>query len=298
MWNWYPPVGAFIAILALLGVLVPLFRDLAKIGPREKAIWTFVMFLLVGLEFRTLYLDRADHDQKEDDARKLQLQGFKDIGDGIKSAIEKSQEQFDTTVKNSTDAQAAEGKRFGTLLKKEGDLFVHQEQLAEALNGRLIPASEPTPENVCPPAQGDSVLLFLGDVGDQNTILVTHFPHTAVAIQDVGPAITLDRASDGSIGVVMDIRSKDRRIIARLSPNGFVVNKNNFLEMRKDRSSVVVIDEYGNEVLNAHYLNRNAFVLKGILTYPDRNPVPLSLAPRVRHICLANAGSVDLMIAR
>lgn len=127
---------------------------------------------------------------------------------------------------------------------------------------------------------------------------MTHFPRTVVAIQDVGSAITLDRANDGSIGVVMDIRSRDRRIIARLSPNGFVVNKNNFLEMRKDRSSLIVVDEYGNEVLNARYLNPNAFVLKGLLTYPDRNPIPLSFAPRMRHICLSNAGSIDLMISR
>lgn len=98
MWNWYPPVGFFIAILALLGVLVPLFRDLAKIGPREKAVWTFVMFLLVSLEFRTLYLDRADHDQKEADARSAQLKGFKEIGAGIEAAIQKSQDEFDVTM--------------------------------------------------------------------------------------------------------------------------------------------------------------------------------------------------------
>lgn len=98
MGNWYPPVGFFIAILGLLGVLVPLFRDLAKIGPREKAIWTLVMFLLVGLEFRSLYLDRADHDQKEAAAREMQLKGFEKIGNGIESAIQKNQEEFDTTM--------------------------------------------------------------------------------------------------------------------------------------------------------------------------------------------------------
>lgn len=98
MWNWYPPVGVFIGILALLGVLVPLFRDLGKIGPREKAIWTAVMFLLVGLEFRSLYLDRADHDKKESEARDRQLKGFKDIGDGITATIRASDAQFQQTM--------------------------------------------------------------------------------------------------------------------------------------------------------------------------------------------------------
>lgn len=75
------------------------------------------------------------------------------------------------------------------------------------------------------------------------------------------------------------------------------MNKNNFLEMRKDKSSLVIVDEYGTEVLNARYLNRDAFVLKGVLRYPDLNPIPLSLAPRMRQVCLSNFGSIDLMIS-
>jgi len=119
MWNWYPPVGFFIAILALLGVLVPLFRDLTKIGRREKAAWTFVMFLLVGLEFRTLYLDRADHDQKEADARATQLKGFKEIGTGIEAAIQKSQQQFDETM-----------TRIGTTLKTSEETLKNTQPIA------------------------------------------------------------------------------------------------------------------------------------------------------------------------
>jgi hypothetical protein len=137
----------------------------------------------------------------------------------------------------------------------------------------------------------------VAEVSDRNTVLVTQFPRTVVAIKDVGPAITLDRSDDGSISVEMDIRSKDRRIIARLDKNGFVVNRNNFLEMRKDKSNRVVTDEYGAEVLNAHYLNRNAFVLKGVLTYPDRNPIPIKLGPRMSGVCLANAGSTDILFS-
>jgi hypothetical protein len=66
--------------------------------------------------------------------------------------------------------------------------------------------------------------------------------------------------------------------------------------MRKAKSTLVIVDEYGNEVLNANYLNRNAFILKGVLTYPDRDPIPISFAPRMRHMCSNNAGSIDIMI--
>jgi hypothetical protein len=38
MWVWHPPVGVFIGVLAVLWVIVPLYRDLGKIGKLEKAV--------------------------------------------------------------------------------------------------------------------------------------------------------------------------------------------------------------------------------------------------------------------
>jgi len=38
MWHWHPPVGVWIGILGLLGVLVLLFRDLPAIGKSEKVV--------------------------------------------------------------------------------------------------------------------------------------------------------------------------------------------------------------------------------------------------------------------
>jgi hypothetical protein len=43
IWTWHPPVGVFIALLGLVSVVVPLLRDLAKIGRIEKALWTSVI---------------------------------------------------------------------------------------------------------------------------------------------------------------------------------------------------------------------------------------------------------------
>jgi hypothetical protein len=85
---WYPPVGVFIAIMALVGVGVPLFRDPNNIGKWEKAGWTLLTFTLVGLELRSIYLDREDHEQKETQARREQLERFRAIGDGIKKNID------------------------------------------------------------------------------------------------------------------------------------------------------------------------------------------------------------------
>ncbi len=99
IWNWHPPVGVFIAILAVLGVLVPFIRE--KVGRREKAIWSLVLVLLLGFELKSIYQDRNEHDKQQADARQSQLEGFRQIGDGIKTAIQNSQNQFDATMQRS-----------------------------------------------------------------------------------------------------------------------------------------------------------------------------------------------------
>jgi len=99
IWQWHPPVGVFIALLAVVGVLVPWFRGEAK--PREKAFWTFLMFLFVGLEIRTIYLDQAQHDREQALARCQQLESFHEIANGITGAITQSQQQFEKTMSAS-----------------------------------------------------------------------------------------------------------------------------------------------------------------------------------------------------
>lgn len=97
-WHVHPPVGTWIAVLALLGVIVPLIRSPDAMGKYEKAIWTFVMFCLVALEMRTLYLDRAEHDADQNVARCREIESFKAIADGIKSSVSTSQAGFSATI--------------------------------------------------------------------------------------------------------------------------------------------------------------------------------------------------------
>jgi hypothetical protein len=98
MWTWYPPIGVYIAILALVGVLVPLFRDLTRIGRWEKAAWTAIMFLLVILEIKSIYQERNAHDKEQSDARSEQLSRFEQISDGLKNALQQSDQQFKATM--------------------------------------------------------------------------------------------------------------------------------------------------------------------------------------------------------
>jgi hypothetical protein len=91
-WQWHPPVGVYIGILAVMGVLVPWFRG-TEIRAREESFWTFLMFLFVGLEFRTLYLDRDQHDVEQAFARCEELNSFREISGGLKASISKSDEK-------------------------------------------------------------------------------------------------------------------------------------------------------------------------------------------------------------
>ncbi len=48
-----------------------------------------------------------------------------------------------------------------------------------------------------------------------------------------------------------------------MDKEGFVVNRNNFLEVKRNKSSLKIIDEYGNEVLKVRYLNPSAISVSG-----------------------------------
>ncbi len=117
-WQWHPPVGAFIAVLAVLGVLVPLYREWGKIGPREKAVWTAMMFMLLLLELRTLYLDRDEHDREQAFARCEELRSFTQIATTLGSAISSNQEHFNATMSKLEDTLNTEtGERISPMLK-------------------------------------------------------------------------------------------------------------------------------------------------------------------------------------
>ncbi|MGA8438329.1 MAG: hypothetical protein WB762_10865 [Candidatus Sulfotelmatobacter sp.] len=103
LWLWHPPVGVWIGTLGLLGVLVPLIRDINKIGRREKAIWTFIMFSLLLLEIKSVYQDRNEHDKQQSEARARQAASFTEIADGINGAITLSQQQFHTTIQQQSE---------------------------------------------------------------------------------------------------------------------------------------------------------------------------------------------------
>jgi hypothetical protein len=111
----HPPVGLFIAILAFVGVLGPLFRAWEKITLGERAFWTVIMFGLLGMEFRTLYLDRTEHDKDQEFARCEQLKKFGEVAKTIADSNATNQKHFDTTMRVFTAQQSRETSSLVTL---------------------------------------------------------------------------------------------------------------------------------------------------------------------------------------
>jgi hypothetical protein len=134
------------------------------------------------------------------------------------------------------------------------------------LEGRLYPADDPDPPGPCP-VTGTELALYFGRMA----VVADRFPLTVIKIASK-PAVVMDRNADGSLNLTLDVRSSDGRIIARLQHNGFVINQNNYLSMeRKDRSSLLVKDQHGNEVLSARYMNPHAFRLSAYFVSEGRS---------------------------
>ncbi len=155
--QWHPPVGAFIAVLALLGVIVPwLYREPKDMKAPEKALWTFVMLLLFGLELRTLYLDRDQHDREQEAANCEELQNFKAIAESLGSSVARSKEQYDSTI-TQVKGVLKSAKDISELSKKN---------LEDITGGKSFAIVYPSPTS----QENDSVTLNVHNYGAQGLL--------------------------------------------------------------------------------------------------------------------------------
>ena len=146
-------------------------------------------------------------------------------------------------------------------------------------SGYLIPAHDPdkttcredpelpswVSEQIGPLPDG-VVAVFLG----KSRYYATNFPYHPLQYEGK-PVVTIDRDEAGKIGVTVDVRSKDGKIVTQIKNGRFIVNPNNMLTMkRKDESTLVVVDQYGNEVLNVRYQNNRVIHFQGTLYLEGR----------------------------
>jgi hypothetical protein len=270
-WSFrLPTVGKGGLLLAMGATLMPLFWD--KITAVGKMFWIGMLFVLLSVEYRAIDNDR----EKSEAAQRKELE---EIGKGFqgvltqqqtnfttlmqtsqanfKTLIESEQVNFEKMLANSRKAQQRENVNFSDVLNREQALFKSTAELFESLNGQLIPANEPTPKTICgTPPTGTYIAVV-----DGSGYMFTRFPHVVLMLHQQ-KAIWLDKKPDGSIALFMDVRDKDGTIGIRIDKDGFFIHPKVALYARRpDKSTILIQNEKGEDVLLVKYVNPQAFLV-------------------------------------
>jgi hypothetical protein len=88
----WPPIGVFIGVAAVVGVIIPLFRDPTKISKWEKSGYALIFFVLLGFEIKNDYRDRDEHDKRDQDFVTHQKEGFQESLDKSDKILSAAQE--------------------------------------------------------------------------------------------------------------------------------------------------------------------------------------------------------------
>jgi hypothetical protein len=116
-WTWHPPVGAFIALVAVIAFIFPVIYDAKhEVKLRNKLLWTAIVAVLVAFEIRSTIYDRREHDLEQAIARCEQLNHFREIADELEGDIKANQDHFDSTM-DAEKGILATAKRVGELSK-------------------------------------------------------------------------------------------------------------------------------------------------------------------------------------
>lgn len=300
-WLLYiPPTGYAIAAVAVAAAVMA--ARLEALSAFAKFLWVILLFLFMIVEMRAIRRDRVEAAKQltRDFARvSKQAEGNLRaiIGDEQKnfSAVTKTQQRdFANTTRRLITSEKRQNIEFGTVLKRQQGLFEAQREFSEFLSGKLLPADDPMPRTKCSSraemVHGD-VAVFVGSTVETIT---NKFPHTILQVRK-RRVIYLDRTETGSLVLSLEMRDAANRLIARVDRNGFVVSSAYDVHLlRPDKSTVIIDDEFGNEMVRARFLNPKAFSISGVVIYGGTR-IPLNLGAPGSSICMSNSG-VDISI--
>jgi hypothetical protein len=311
-----PSPGKAIAALAVVAGVMSV-RDSKVLG---KIAWVSLLVLMLIVEFRAIDKDRKDSQAAEDKHLKEERESFKSVlvnqASGFSTVLGTQQQNFEQTLQSIIDSEnddrshfestirrfnrveQGERERFAALLKRDDDLYEHEQKLAGVFDGVLTPGTDQTPENDCRVSDPAGILIFLGDEVRANVAIVDSFPSVVLGLRgnfaDVTgmslgtraaytPLVTLEKTPDGNIAVDLEIRQTDGKIIVRMNRDGFVVNRNGALraDVATDHHRLTVIDEFGQIALDVRYINPRALSIKG--THID-------LPSHMDHFCARRSG--------
>lgn len=173
-----------------------------------------------------------------------------------------------------------------------------EEKILGQYEGFLLPGDEPDPRSFCtgnnasvPPfAKGspNALKVFMG----RNEAFSSHFPYVALRVRKQDRMI-IDRDQAGRSALTLDILDAQGKVIVAFEKGHFTVVQTNILDMRRpDRSTLIVRDQYKNEVLDVRYLNKRSLRISGQLQYPGFGIIQIPKTSAVNGVC-AGEGSVN-----
>ena len=159
-WRHLPSPGYAIAVVALVAAVMSVHGEMR--GP-QKAIWLLLIGVFMIIEFRAIKEDRMATEEHQRLIEKEDRASFQKIVDKLDGVVDKlgavikelntsatnQRNNFHATTHQMLDEQRQNSDQFSALISEQKTLFKNQEQLFDALSGRMVPASDPTPPNAC-----------------------------------------------------------------------------------------------------------------------------------------------------
>jgi hypothetical protein len=307
-WLWHTPTtGKGGLLLAFVATVMPLVWDDVHAFGRAGLILTLAV--LFAVEYRAIdkehkdYADeqaRARRDEKDDFQRLLDAEN-QDVGNlleqekkNVKGVLEQEQGHFDKMLASTMRAQRQESTDFASMLNQQHVLFERQRETIESLNGHLLPADDPMPTLADFDCEGMSV-----DI-NKDTFIVTG---TVTNVPDAFPfpvlnyngrdLISVSQSPEGLLVLSIDIHEKSGRILVKLDDSGLDVNPLLF-KKHPDKSTLIIEDSFGNEVLRARYANKRYLYVRGKIIL-DGEVVDIPMGTRITGGCLAGRNSIKVV---
>jgi hypothetical protein len=96
-WQWHPPVGSCVALVGVVGVLIPWLKG-EGMGRRERAFWSALMIILTVVELWSIRRDQKERDAEQAFARCEEQHSFEGVLNGLTEGIQKSKAQYSSTI--------------------------------------------------------------------------------------------------------------------------------------------------------------------------------------------------------
>jgi len=273
IWFWChtPTTGKAVAWLAVTASLMGSFW--ANLGHVAKLCWVLLLFAFLYVEMKAI--DQDKHDSAKELAgyfKQISIEANTNLqtileqqNKNFAEMLESQQDTFTTTMQQLLSAQRNENDKFASLLRKQQQLFENQNEVIEYANGYLLPGNDPMPtldSLGCPENMETDAKDYFFVFGNLTNVVET-FPYALLRISD-HDVIGISKRTSGLLVLTIDLLDASRNIVARFDENGFEVGPNLF-KRHPDKSTLIVEDLKGNQLLKVRYGNEHLITFSGTI---------------------------------